>query len=163
MTDGLLGLSMGVEPAEKGVMRRKPHAPDQSIWANGLGIQAVWSGLLIGIAALAVGYSYYEADSAKWQTMIFMTVGIMQVFQAIGTRSTFDSLRTIGLTTNRMLVVLASVVVALQLAAVYTPLNEFLDLKSLSVADLGLTFVLGIVFLGVLEVEKAVRRSRAES
>jgi Ca2+-transporting ATPase len=161
MTDGLLGLSMGVEPAEKGVMRRAPHAPDQSIWAGGLGIQAVWSGVLIGIAALAVGYGYYEADSAKWQTMIFMTLGILQVFQSVGTRSTVESLRTIGLTTNRLLVTLGGVVVALQLLAVYTPLNEFLDLETLGLADLGLCLALGLGFLAVLEGEKALRRRAA--
>ncbi|HSP28632.1 MAG TPA: HAD-IC family P-type ATPase, partial [Ilumatobacteraceae bacterium] len=37
MTDGLLGLSMGVEPAEKRVMQRPPHSPSDSLWANGLG------------------------------------------------------------------------------------------------------------------------------
>ena len=34
MTDGLLGLSMGVEPAEKTVMQRPPHRPDASIWSG---------------------------------------------------------------------------------------------------------------------------------
>jgi Ca2+-transporting ATPase len=158
MTDGLLGLSMGVEPAEKGVMNRAPHAPDQSIWAGGLGRQAVWSGILIGLASLIVGYVYHEAGNDTWQTMIFMTLGVMQVFQAMGTRSTTASLRTIGLTTNRLLVALSAVVVGLQLAAVFTPLRDFLDLEMISAADLLLCVVLGAGFLAVLEAEKAWRR-----
>ena len=50
MTDGLLGLSMGVEPAERGMMRRPPTAPGRELWAGGLGRQTLWVGLLIGAA-----------------------------------------------------------------------------------------------------------------
>lgn len=42
LNDGLLGLSMGVEPAERGVMhRRAPHRPGESLWANGLAADLV--------------------------------------------------------------------------------------------------------------------------
>ena len=154
MTDGLLGLSMGVEPAERGAMRRAPHQPGASLWAGGLGRHTVGVGLLIGIAALAVGYAYYENGQAEWQTMIFTSLAFLQVFQAIGTRSSTESLRTIGLTSNRVMVAIVSVVVGLQLAAIYTPLREFLDLEPLGAADLALCVGLGAALLGVLELLK---------
>ncbi len=159
MTDGLLGLSMGVEPAERRVMQRSPHRPGASLWADGLGRQTVWIGSLIGVVSLGIGFAYRETDQAEWQTMIFTTLAFMQVFQAFGTRSRTESLRTIGLTSNRVMLAIASFVVALQLAALYTPLNGFLDLDPLGAIDLAIAVGLGLALLIVLEVHKHVART----
>ena len=160
MTDGLLGLSMGVEPAERGVMQRAPHQPGASLWAGGLGRHTAGIGILIGASALAVGYAYHEAGRAEWQTMIFTSLAFLQVFQAIGTRSSTESLRSIGLTSNRVMVAIVSAVVGLQLAAIYTPLREFLDLEPLGALDLALCVGSGAALLAVLELVKLRRRTR---
>ena len=159
MTDGLLGLSMGVEPAERGVMRRAPNRPGSSIWAGGLGGRTAWIGAVIGAAALGVGFAYHETGRPEWQTMIFTSLALLQVFQALATRSTFDSLRTIGLRSNPVMLGVAALVVALQLAAVYTPLNGFLDLEPLGAVDLAICFALGIGLLAMIEAAKANRRN----
>ena len=160
MTDGLLGLSMGLEPAEPRVMQRAPHQPGASLWADGLGRQTLWIGSLIGAIALGVGFVYRETGQAEWQTMIFTTLAVLQVFQAIGTRSRTESLRTIGLTTNRFMVAIAAIVLSLQLAALYTPLHEFLDLDPLALGDLAICFGLGALLLAVLEATKAKTRRK---
>ena len=160
MTDGLLGLSMGVEPAERGVMQRPPHTPGTSLWANGLGGQTVWIGTLIGAAALGLGFAYYAADRVEWQSVMFTSLAFLQVFQAIGTRSNIDSLRTIGLFTNPVMTGIIAVVAALQLAALYTPLSSFLDLEPLPAADLAVCIGAGAALLVVLELAKLLRRTR---
>jgi Ca2+-transporting ATPase len=53
---------------------------------------------------------------------------------------------------------IAAVVVALQLAALYTPLREFLDLEPLGLLDLMLCIGLGVTLLVVLEAAKWRRR-----
>jgi Ca2+-transporting ATPase len=158
MTDGLLGLSMGVEPAEKTVMQRPPQHPHASLWTGGLGRQTAAVGVLIGVAALAVGFAYKEADAPEWQTMIFTSLAFLQVFQAFGTRSNLHSLRSVGWHTNRVMLAIAAMVVGLQLAALYTPLREFLDLESLGLLDLLLCVGLGVTLLVVLEAAKWRRR-----
>ncbi len=158
MTDGLLGLSMGVEPAEKTVMQRPPHHPDAGIWTGGLGRQTAWVGAVIGAIALALGFAYHEAGQPEWQTMIFTSLAFLQVFQAIGTRSQRESLSTIGWTTNRLMLAIAGVVVGLQLVAIYTPLRDFLDLERLGLWDLLLCVGAGAVLLVAIETVKAVRR-----
>ena len=158
MTDGLLGLSLGVEPAERGVMRRAPNDPEAGIWAGGLGRQATWTGLLIGAVALGFGFAYHAADLPEWQTMIFTSLAVMQVFQALGTRSTTASLRTIGLRTNPLLLGFVALVLALQVVAVTTPVRDFLDLERLDVVDFGLCVIAGAALLAVLEAEKWFRR-----
>ncbi len=160
MTDGLLGLSMGVEPAERRVMQRARHRPSASLWADGLGRQTVWIGALIGLASLGIGFIYRETGHAEWQTMIFTTLALMQVFQAFGTRSRTESLRTIGFTSNRVMLAIASFVVTLQLAALYTPLKDFLKLDRLGAIDLTICFGLGLGLLVVLETHKHIARAR---
>jgi P-type Ca2+ transporter type 2C len=160
MTDGLLGLSLGVEPAERNVMRRPPHTPGASIWAGGLGVQALWIGTLIGASALAVGFVYEARGNDNWQTMIFTSLAFLQVFQALGTRSTTESLLSLGLRSNPLMLAIVATVVVLQLVAVYTPLRGFLDLASLPAADLAVCVAIGLSLLAVLEAEKAWRRRR---
>ena len=161
MTDGLLGLALGVEPAEPQVMRRPPHAPGGSIWNGGLGVQAAWTGVLIGVASLTVGYLYEAHDRAEWQTMIFTSLAFLQIFQAIGTRSTTESLRSIGLWSNPVMASTVAAVGALQLAALYTPLHRFLDLEPLAAGDLAVCVGLGASLLAALESAKAWHRRRA--
>jgi P-type Ca2+ transporter type 2C len=160
MTDGLLGLSMGVEPAEPGVMQRAPHRPGASLWAGGLGWRTIWIGTLIGAVSLGIGFIYKESDRIEWQTMIFTTLAFMQVAQAIGTRSNTESLRSIGFGTNPVMLTIAGFVVALQLAAIYTPLRDFLDLEALDIGDVALCVALAFGLLVVLEAVKAIERRR---
>ncbi len=155
MTDGLLGLSMGVEPAEKSVMQRPPHSPSDGLWANGLGRRTTWVGTVIGIVTLALGFAYYAADGdGPWQTIMFTTIAFMQIGQAFATRSSLESLRTIGFGSNRLMVGIAALVAALQLLAVYTPLREFLDLQVLSASELAVCIAAGVLLLVLVEAVK---------
>ena len=53
---------------------------------------------------------------------------------------------------------IAGAVVALQLLALYTPLNDFLDLEPLGAWDLLLCIGSGVLLLAVLETVKALGR-----
>lgn len=160
MTDGLLGLSMGVEPAERAVMRRPPQSPSVGLWSGGLGTRTVWIGAVIGTAALALGIAYREAGNDRWQTMIFTSLAFLQIGQAFGTRSNLESLRSIGWASNRLLVAIASLVVGLQLVALYTPLRRFLSLEPLGAVDLGVCIALGAGLLALFEAAKMRERTR---
>ncbi len=161
MTDGLLGLSMGVEPAETTVMQRPPHSPQDGLWANGLGRRTAWIGAVIGVVTLGLGFAYYAADLDQWQTVMFTTLAFMQVGQAFATRSSTESLRTIGWHTNPLMLAIAGLVIVLQLLVLYTPLSEFLDLDPLGAADLAVCATAGIGLLALVEVVKAIHRSAA--
>jgi Ca2+-transporting ATPase len=162
MTDGLLGLSMGIEPEESGVMSRKPHKPGESIWANGLGKSAVWVGIYIGVVSLAVGYIYFAMDIDHWQTMMFTTLALLQVFQAMGSRSSTESFFKKSFTSNKTMLWIVSLVIALQMIALYTPLSEFLDLDSLNLRDLSVAFGLSFSLILALEVEKMINRRKVK-
>lgn len=57
VTDGLPAIAMGFEPAEKGVMRRKPRPITESIFAGGMGRHIIWVSILLTTLTLA-GYIY---------------------------------------------------------------------------------------------------------
>jgi Ca2+-transporting ATPase len=160
MTDGLLGLSMGVEPAERNVMRRPPHRPTDGIFSGGMGWQVGWVGVAIGVLTLGVGFWYYAQGAAQWQAMMFTTLAFLQVFQALATRSNSESLFTIGVFSNRLMWAAITVVVGLQLAALYTPLGAFLGLRPLAAADLLLAVGVGAALFAAVEAEKLVLRRR---
>jgi len=163
MTDGLLGLSLGVEPAERHVMQRPPHSPQAGIFSGGLGAQVVWTGLFIGLVTLITGFAYHEMDpGGPWQTLMFTMLAVMQVFQALGTRSDRESLFTIGFATNRIMLGVIALVVGLQIAAVYTPFvaSELLKVQPLGMAEWLLALGGGLAMLLVSEGEKWWHRRR---
>ena len=52
VTDGLPAIALGFEPAEEGVMRRRPRPTNESIFAQGTGLHIVLVGILIAILTL---------------------------------------------------------------------------------------------------------------
>ncbi|MBP7690836.1 MAG: cation-translocating P-type ATPase [Anaerolineales bacterium] len=163
LTDGLLGLGLGVEPAEKNVMRRPPHSPTAGLFSGGLGAHVIWVGALMGAVALGVGAWYFERGWPQWQTMIFTTLAFLQVGQALATRSMRESFFTAGPLSNRLLISLALMVVGLQLAVIYLPgLESFFGVTALSSADLALCAALGSLAFLAVEAEKFSLRRRPE-
>lgn len=162
MTDGLLGLSMGVERAEKNVMQRPPHAPTDGIFSGGVGRQVIWVGALIGIIGIGVGLWYYLQGLPQWQTMIFTTTAFMQIFQALATRSSHESLFSIGVLSNRLMIGVIALVSALQVAVLYIPALQasFLRVVPLSPRDFLVCIGLGSIILIAVECEKLVMRRR---
>lgn len=164
LTDGLLGLGLGVEPAEKNTMRRPPRDPRAGLFSDGLGLHVLWVGVLIGAVALLVGWLYYnpaDPSDKTWQTMIFTTLAFLQVGQALASRSGRESLFTLGLRSNVTLLALALVVVALQLAVIYAPfLEQFFQIVPLAPRDLIMAAGLGALGFVAIEIEKWFIRRR---
>ncbi|MBN1373215.1 MAG: cation-translocating P-type ATPase [Anaerolineaceae bacterium] len=161
LTDGLLGVGMGVEPAEQNVMKRKPIAPQSGIFSGGVGGQIIRFGLLIGALSLGMGAWHFYDGNADWQTMMFTTLAFAQVWQAIGIRSGNDSIFKVGLLSNKPLLALAGIVVAAQLAAIYVPaLQDFLKTSPLGFTDLLLCMAAGVVVFLAAEVEKWFKRRK---
>lgn len=165
LTDGLLGLSMGTEPAERSVMQRPPHSPQAGIFSGGMGLQTAWVGIVIGLLALVIGAAYYLQGYGQWQTMIFMTLSVLQIFQALATRSNTQSLFTIGVFSNRLMWGAIVVVVVLQLAAIYVPpiSSVFLRTLPLTLTDMGIALAAGLLLFAAIELEKWVLRRRTNS
>jgi Ca2+-transporting ATPase len=165
LTDGLLGLGLSVEPAEAGAMHRPPVRPEEGIFARGLARQIAVMGAAIGAVVLAAAAAHargWPGAAPRWQTFVFTALAVAQVGQALTVRSD-DSLRRIGLASNRMLLGAALAVLALQGAVVYlAPLGAVFETRPLGLADLLAAAAVGAAVLAFGEAEKAVRRARGD-
>ena len=159
LTDGLLGIGLGVEPAERNVMKRRPVPPQAGIFSGGVGGQILRFGFLIGALSLGMGAWHFLAGNNDWQTMMFTTLAFSQVWQALGIRSGNDSLFKAGLFSNLPLLGLALLVAGVQLLAIYLPaLQTFLQTSALSTIDLLLCFAVSFIVFIYAEVEKIFLR-----
>lgn len=161
VTDGLPGLAMSVEPAERDIMRRPPYPPNESVFGRGMARQIIWIGLLMGVVSLGAGYWFWSQDHPQWQTIVFTTLTLSQMGNALGIRSERDSLFRIGLFSNRAMLGAVLLTLGLQLVVVYVPfLQRIFNTGALSIIDLIICLGLSsITFLGV-EIEKWIIRSR---
>ncbi len=165
ITDGIPALALGVEKAERGAMQRAPYAPNESLFGRGLGRHIILVGALLGISGIALGYWAWSADlratndAPAWNTMVFMFLTIAQMGHALALRSHRESIFTVGLAGNPLLIGAIIVTVVLQLIAVYAPFfNNIFGTNPLTVEQLVICFILStIVFWGV-ELEKLLIR-----
>ncbi len=160
VTDGPPALTLGVEPAERGVMKRRPYPPGESVFARGLGLHVLWVGVLMGALTLGVGYAYWRAGDPAWQTMVFTTLAFAQMAHVMAIRAEMESTLAIGLLSNRWLAAAVAGTILLQLTVVYVPaLNEVFNTVPLSPPALALCAGLAVVVFAAVELEKwATRR-----
>jgi Ca2+-transporting ATPase len=161
VTDGLPGLALGVEPAERRVMSRPPRPPAESIFARGLALHVLLVGLLMGLIPLGLAL-WGEATGRPWQTMLFTSLALLQLGNAMAVRSEEESLVSLGLGSNKPLLAAVGATLALQLLAVYwAPMGGLLGIEPLGSLELTVTLLASTGVLWAVEAEKAVRRRRA--
>lgn len=159
VTDGLPGLALAVEPEERGIMKRPPRPPQESIFAHGLGIHIIWVGLLMGLVSIATqGWAYFGGNS-HWQTMVFTVLCLSQMGHVLAIRSDRESLFKQGILSNRPLLLAVLLTFGLQMATIYIPfLQGIFKTQPLSIWELMLCVALSTVVFWVVEIEKAYRR-----
>ncbi len=160
VTDGLPGLALAVEPGERGIMKRSPFHPQESVFSRGMGKRILWIGLLMGLVSLGIGYVYWLQDpNGPWQTLLFSTLTLAQMGNALAIRSNQDSIFSIGFFSNKLMVLAVLMTFVLQLALIYVPfLQKFFRTEALSFRDLMIALAASSVVFIAVEIEKWVRR-----
>ena len=163
VTDGLPGLALTVEPAERDTMRRSPHPPDENIFSRGLARDVLWIGLLMGAASLAVGeWAFHTGRAETWQTMLFTTLTLAQMGNVLAIRSDKYSLFQIGPFSNKPLLGAVLLTFLLQMAVIYLPfLQQVFGTRPLPLIDLLVSLAFSLVVFVAIELVKWVGRRRA--
>jgi Ca2+-transporting ATPase len=162
VTDGLPGLALTVEPAERNTMRRRPYHPSDNIFGRGLAIDVIWIGLMMGLTSLVVGYvSWLMNHQGHWQTMIFTTLTMGQMGNALATRSECDSLFSGGRKANYLLYATVVLTLGLQLAVTYVPfLQRVFYTTGLTPLELLASLAVSTAVFWSVELVKLVLRAR---
>jgi len=159
VTDGLPGLALACEPAERGVMRRPPRPPGESVFAHGLGAHALVVGLWMGgVSLLVQGWSFH-AGNPRWQTMAFTVLALAQLGHVLAVRSERESLLARGRAPNPALAATVVGTVLLQLATLYVPaLNRVFVTQPLTALELAACFGAAALVPAAVELEKVLAR-----
>lgn len=161
VTDGIPGLALAAEPAEKEIMKRPPRHPKESIFAHGLGTHIIWVGLLMGFVSIFTQAWSIKTGYAHWQTMVFTVLCLSQMGHVLAIRAEKESLFTQGLLSNRPLIGAFLLTFILQMATIYVPfLNPIFKTEPLTLSELTLTLALSTVVFFAVETEKLWKRKR---
>jgi Ca2+-transporting ATPase len=161
MTDALPALALSMEKEEEGIMRRPPRHPQESIFAYGLGIHAIWVGLLMAGIVLGIQAWSIRTGHVHWQTMVFTVLCLTQLGHVMAIRSERDSLFRIGVFSNIYLLGAVLFSFVSQMATIYIPfLNPVFKTEPLSLDELLITLVASSMIFIAVEVEKFIKRRR---
>lgn len=128
VTDGLPGLALTAEPAEKNIMQRPPRPPKENLFAGGMILKIFISGLVMTVAAIltqswAANLGY---NVPTQQTMVFTLLCFVQLGNALSVRSAYHSMLANGIFKNRGMWGAIVLTVLLQLLIIYMPYTEFI-------------------------------------
>jgi Ca2+-transporting ATPase len=155
VTDGLPGLALAAEPAERGIMQRPPRPPQESVFAHGLWQHALWVGLLIAGLCLGVQAWALHVGDSHWQTMVFTVLTITQMAHVLAIRSETEALWQQGLFNNCPLLAAVLLTLILQLATIYMPpLQNIFHTQALSAIELAICLSCAATVYILVECEK---------
>lgn len=191
VTDSLPAISLGVEPAAKDIMKKKPIDPSKGMFADGLIFKILFEGIMIGLLALTaylIGVRFYDfketfpglkfthhllADIPPQvgRTMAFAVLSISQLFHSFNMRSE-HSLTKIGFFTNPKILLSFIVCTAMQMSVIsIKPLATIFKVVALTPAQWSIVFMLSFLPIVIVEFQKQAndvklvkkeKRSRAQ-
>ncbi|MET3113322.1 Ca2+-transporting ATPase [Pedobacter sp. CG_S7] len=161
VTDGLPGLALAFEPAEKDIMQRPPRHPKENIFAKGLGVHVVWVGLLMGGLTLGTQAWANHESNPHWQTMVFNVLCLSQMGHVLAIRSESESFFRMGIFSNKPLIGAVILTLLLQIAVTYVPfLQPIFRTEALTLKEFLLVGAVSSLVLFGVEIEKAIFRKR---
>ncbi|MCA9189445.1 MAG: HAD-IC family P-type ATPase, partial [Planctomycetales bacterium] len=161
VTDGLPGLALAVEPAERETMHRAPYPPTENVMGRGMWRDIAWIGVLMGAVSMLMGflYWYHGFDAAYWRTVVFTVLTLSQLGNVMAIRAERDSLFQIGVFSNLALVGAVALTIVLQFAVIYIPwLQSLLKTAPLSLRDLLFCLLASTIVFWSVELKKFLRR-----
>ncbi len=162
VTDGILDITLALEPQEADVMEEAPRNPNARIINAEILRNVVFVALFMAVGTLWMYLrAVDEGSPARAQTIAFTTLAMFQVFNSLNCRSRDKSILQLGLFTNPYLIAAITVSILLQLASSRVPfLVTALGTVPLTLADWGrIVAVSSSVFIAD-EIRKAVHRRR---
>ena len=132
LTHGIPGVALGAEPAEAGVLRRRPRSPQESVLGDGLLRSVLLGGLCVSAVVLTAGVAAERLDR-PWQSVMFVVLGLAQLGVALAVRAKPAP----GTPRNWSLLAAVALSGALQVGGVLlAPLQALLGTEALTATDL---------------------------
>lgn len=182
VTDSLPAISLGVEPAPKDIMKKKPIPPTKGMFADGLVFKIIFEGIMIGflsLLAFIIGVRIYDNQVITdpllrngttisiasaitpniGRTMAFAVLSLSQLFHSFNMRSE-HSLTKIGLFSNIKLILSFIVCGFLQIIVISVkPLADIFKVVPLNAAQWSVVLVLSFLPVVFVEIQKSINKN----
>ena len=163
VTDSFPAIALGMEPAEKDIMNRKPNDSKKSIFADGLWEKIFVEGFMIGILrlfAFSLGNKLYGLQVGR--TMAFISLSMLELVHSFNVRSE-ESLFKAGLFKNKYLIGAFLIGTILQVGVVVIPkIADIFDVVLLNNKQWIYTAIISILPLVIVEIQKKINTIRFE-
>jgi Ca2+-transporting ATPase len=180
ITDCFPALALGMEKGEKGIMLRAPRNSKDGIFANGMGIDCAWQGIMVTVLTLAAyvaGIIMGAKDNGiqvpltgvfsvtndlihqNGMTMAFLTLSMAEIFHSYNMRSRRVSLFKMG-SINWYLVGAMVLSLILSTVVIYIPfLRDAFDFAKISATEYCTALGIAFLVIPVVEIVKAIQRA----
>ena len=165
VTSSTLGLALAFEPAEHGIMSRRPRPPGEALLSGFF----VWRVLMVSVLMMtgALGLFLWELDAGTSietaRTMAVNAVVVAEMFYLVNSRFILQPvISRNGLTGNRYILLAIAACIPLQIAYTHAPaMQAIFDSTDLTLLEWGKVLAAGLLVFSVAELEKfVVRRTR---
>ena len=159
VTDGLPALALGVDPPDKDIMKRKPASANQSLFSSKSVIMMFVLALNMAIVLLPqFSFLIKKNELARAQTIVFVTMILMEMVNAYNSRSDSSIFKTNPLSNKWLNLAVAGSVLATFLVVQAPWLSKFFGTTILGGKDWLMALVLSFSALIFSEVTKLALR-----
>jgi len=164
ITDCFPAMALGMEEAEPGVMKRKPRPAGESLFADGLGFDIGFQGIVVTILTLAAYFIGHYMEAGVWEiaqspdgmTMAFLTLSMTEICHSFNLRSQNGSIFKLP-TQNKFLWGSAIVSLILTTLVIFVPfLSTAFGFESISFAEYAVAMLLSLSIIPIVEIEKLI-------
>ncbi len=158
-TDSLPALALGVDPADKNIMKEKP-VKSGSLFEKSLVTRVILHGIYITIATIVAYQIGLRTDShIVGQTMAFTVLAMSQLFHAFNQRSNTESVLSTGNGRNKQLILAIIASFAVIGIILFVPLmRNIFSLTLLKPIEWVITIGLSLLPLILVEITKFIKR-----
>lgn len=161
ITDGTEGISLTMEPPDKGILNQKPRSPREGILTHDIIIRSLIIAITMTLITLGLFFFYLKSGASleKARSVAFVTMSILQVFNLFNCRSFKKSIFETKLFSNRFLWYAIILGLILTIATVNTPLLlRLFNTTLLGWVDWLRIISCSLVIILIIEIEKFIRR-----
>ena len=167
VTDCFPALALGMEKAEGDIMRRKPRAANDGVFAGGMGFDIAYQGVLISalvLAAYFVGHfietgTWAITDSADGTTMAFLTMSMAEICHSFNMRSLRGCIFTMGTSNKALTLAAIGSILATTLVCEVPFLANAFGFTPVSLLEYAIAMGIGMLGMIVVEIVKTFQRA----
>ena len=169
ITDSFPAIALGMEETEANSMKKPPRESTEGIFADGMGFDIAYQGLIIAVITFVSYFVGHYIESGVWEianspdgmTMAFLTLSMVEIFHSINLRSRHGSIFRMG---HKNPYLMGALLLALTMttAAIYVPfLSEAFNFTHISMFEYAIALGLAFMIIPIMEVIKYFHRKKA--